>query len=464
MEMIYVPEMDHGEAGRGKAFISAEAWIPLENFTNPESFLRMATLQSVSNRPGGGTQLCLARRERYHMVIARHLHTDWSPMAKTYTVVDLSSTWDRVDFGERIAIRAGDQEDAWEALSQEDHGVLNLACGKGKTILALKKISQRGFPAIVIVNNEGLIDQWLDRAREFLNLREDQLGVVQGTKAQWDRPFVVAMIHTLAARADAIPLNIRMRFGTVVFDEVHHLSAATFVRVAPLFFGDRVGLTATLEREDGLESAYYAHVGDPFYSDLQGELTASIYFKKLPFALPSNAPEMTDRTGEFSVGKLYTYLGGLAERNRAILDFIVPALEVGRKILVLTHSAEHPDVLKEMVDRLYPGRWVSGSVSGKTRGPMRTQIIRDSNVTFATTQVAREALDVSALDTLLFITPFRAWGVMQQGKGRIERRHSGKLDPIVVVMDDGGIGPAHAMCRSLRRLVKSHGYSYADIG
>ena len=462
--MTYVPESDRGAAAKGRAILSADMWIPKERFTNPDAILRMSTLQSVSSRPGGGVVVQLARAEPHHIVMGRHLHADWTDRVPSWDVVDLESTWDRVDFGDRVQTRGAEQERAWEALARANNGILNLACGKGKTVLALKKIAQRGVPAIVIVNNEGLIDQWRDRALEFLGLREDQIGVVQGAKVQWDRPLVLAMIHTLANRAADLPMEIRQRFGTVVFDEVHHLAASTFLKTAPLFYGARYGLTATLAREDGLEQAYYAHVGEPFFSDLAGELTSQIYFQRMDFALPDNAAEMTDRTGEFSIGKLYTYLGGLEARNLRIVQMVREALESGRKMLVLSHSADHPAALRDMMDRTYPGhRWVIGTVSGATPGPQRVPIIRDAHVTFATTQVAREGLDASALDTLLFVTPFKTWGVMQQGKGRIERRHAGKLDPIVVVLDDHGIGPAHSMCRTMRRLVQQHGQHYVDI-
>jgi superfamily II DNA or RNA helicase len=273
------------------------------------------------------------------------------------------------------------------------------------------------------------------------------------------------MIHTLAQRADQIPMELRMRFGTVVFDEVHHLSASTFLKTAPLFFGNRYGLTATAEREDGLEGAYYAHVGEIFHSDLQGDLQATTYFKSTPFKLPPDAWQITDRAGQFSVGKLYTYLASLPARNSQIISMALEAASTGRKVLVLTHSAEHPELLKGMFDGGEGGakNLTSGAISGKTAGAERTQIIQQSNVSFATFQVAREGLDVAALDTVIFATPFKAWGAFQQGKGRIERKVAGKKDPIVVVLEDVGIGPCRGMCLSLRRAIAQHGMRYVDL-
>lgn len=460
--MTYVPEDDNGARARGRAILSADMWIPVETFVNPDAVIRMGTLHSANPR-GDGVSVNLVRREPHHLVMSRHLHDDWSEKLVSWEVPDFEGAWEVVDFGDRVSLRNPEQERAWQALLLANNGVLNLACGKGKTVLALKKIAQRGHPALVIVNNEGLIDQWISRAREFLSLREDQIGVVQGKTAQWDRPLVIAMIHTLANRAADLPMKTRQRFGTVFFDEVHHLSASTFLRTAPLFYGARYGLTATLERGDGLEAAYYAHVGNPFYTDLQGELTAKVFFQSTNYGLDAGSPEMTDRRGEFSVGKLYTYLANVQRRNEMIVRLVVEALKSGRKMLVLTHSAAHPEILKDLMDRAHPGAWDVGAVSGATPGPDRVRIIREAHVTFATAQVAREALDVPTLDTLMFVTPFKDWGAMQQGKGRIERLYPGKKDPIVVLLDDTGIGPATAMCRSMRRLLRENGYKYANI-
>ncbi|MBT3327791.1 MAG: DEAD/DEAH box helicase family protein [Gemmatimonadales bacterium] len=477
--MTYVPEQDRGESAKGRTILSADMWIPLERFGNPDAIIRMSTLTAISSRDGSETLVQLARREPHHIVMSRHLQEDWEERVPSWEMPDLESSWERVGFGDHIQPRDETQERAWRALLHANNGVLNLACGKGKTVLALKKIAQRNFPAIVIVNNEGLIEQWIESAKKFLGLDDSQIGVVRGTRAQWDRPFVVGMIHTISNRADDLPMEVRQRFGTVVFDEVHHLSASTFLKTAPLFFGARYGLTATLEREDGLEPAYYAHVGEPFYSDLVGELTAQVFFQKTEFALATDAEEITDKAGEFSLGLLHVYLGTLEARNRLIIQMVVEALKAGRKVLALTHSKEQPKILKDMLEKRHPGRWVVGAVSGgtkgrkldkpegrrrvETKGKARVRIIRDSDVTFATMGVAREGLDADALDTVLFLTPFQAWGFFQQGKGRIERKREGKKDPIVVVLDDLHIPRAHSLCWALRRNIQKRGYEHANI-
>jgi superfamily II DNA or RNA helicase len=442
-------------------------WVPKELIPNKTAFIRAATVSSVNGRTGEVTRYPLAQEIGDYIVIARHFFSDdlWAKKIGPWDELDITPEIEPFDFGDKVKPRDEDQAQAWEAFSKQKDGVLNLACGKGKTVLALKKIAQRSLPAIVIVNNAGLMEQWKDRALEFLSLSEDDIGIVQGPTAEWDKPLVLGMIHTLAKRASTLPMDIRTRFGTVIFDEVHHLSAATFSQTAPLFFGNRYGLTATPKREDGLEDVYYSHIGQVFYSDLEGDLEAKIFFKKVTTRLPANEATIRDSTGEFSAGKMYKVFAEDSVRNKHVLDVVEGALGNGRKLLVLSHSKDHPEILREkFLDNPRMKRYTAGVVTGDTKGPERTSTIESCDVTFATFGVAREGLDVARLDTLVFATPFKAWGSFQQGKGRVERRNPGKKEPIVVVIDDYKFGPAGAMCRHLRKAIASHGFTYTSIG
>lgn len=452
----YFPEEDGGRAGDGSAFFSFDMWIPLDAVRNVDAVLRAATFSTVNSRTGETSSICLGRIQNNHVVVARHLFTEeeWSERIPPYSRPQVR--FESFDFGDKIKPRSPAQQSAWEAFSKADHGVLNLACGKGKTVMALKKIAQRGHPAIVIVNNTGLMEQWIERALEFLSVTREDIGIVQGKKAEWDKPLVIAMVQTLANRAvkDDVPLEFRKRFGTVVFDEVHHLSAAKFSLTAPLFYGARYGLTATPVREDGLENVYYSQIGDIFYSDVESDLDADIYIKELDTDPPIDPSDIQDVTGEFSAGKLYKFLGEQRLRNEEIIELVENALLKGRKIICLTHSAQHPEILSNLVvDRKNWKSYKVGVVTGATPGEHRTEIISTSDVTFATFQVAKEGLDAPALDTVIFATPFSSWGGFQQGKGRVERKYKGKKSPIAILLDDKSISPAHRMCQKLRRKI-----------
>ena len=459
------PEILGGEPWRGRSVLSSHMWVANEDIANPAAILNAAVLTSTNPSTGDVTQITLAEQHEHHIAIAPSLFSaaEWDDrLPNGYEILDFSGNWVRHRFRDGITPKDDAQHAAWGALEYADGGVLNLACGKGKTVLALKKLAERGYATLVIVNNEGLIEMWAESAANFLGLPPEQIGIVQRDRAEWDRPLVIAMIHTLAKKAGtgAIPDSARMRFGTVIFDEVHHLSAQTFLQTAPLFFGNRYGLTATAEREDGLEEAYFAHIGRIFYTDLKGDLDSKVYFFQLDTRFPEDMSLIKDKRGQMSIGKLHTWLGEDRRRNYRILQVLRKPLEQGRKILVLTHGKEHPDILRELLlDQSWYAGYKVGVVHGKIKRG-RTAIIRESDITFATFGVAREGLDSKELDTVVFATPFKAWGGFQQGKGRAERALEGKPEPVVVVFDDHKLGPAGGLCKQLRRSLSVRGIPF----
>ena len=465
-DVSYVPEMDGGEGlttadwWSTSPCESAYMWLPIQAIPSVDMLMRASVVQHVNSRTGQQTTIHLAQQHGDFISVPRHLFPDWEKRVGSVTKIPME--FPKAGFTDNIKTRDASQQKAWEAFNSADHGVLNLACGKGKTVLALKKIASRNHPAIVVVNNTGLLEQWINRAEEFLGLDRSDIGIVQQKKNEWDKPLVIAMIHTLAKLADkpnGVPWEVRQRFGTIVFDEVHHLSAATFVRTAALFYGARFGLTATAQREDGLELVYYAHVGGIFYSDLNTELDSAVFFKPLPGTrVDLRSKAVTDVTGEFCVSKLYIHLSTMTTRNMKILGEVKKALAKGRKILVLVHAADHPKILSDIAHKMTGVcEYKIGQVSGKTKGPERVDIIKESDVTFATFQVAKEGLDVASLDTLFFATPFKSWGSLQQGKGRVERLSDGKNSPVVIIFEDENVPPAKAMCKHLRRHLKANG-------
>ena len=351
------------------------------------------------------------------------------------------------------------QRQAFTNMCQAPSGVLHLSCGQGKTNIALHHIASRKVPAIVIVNNTTLINQWQNRIATFLDVGGG-VGVVQGPPDTWDwegKGIVLAMLHTVCLRHEELPVGFDRYFGGVYFDEVHHLSASMFVRAAPLFYGDRFGLTATVSREDGLEGIYQYHVGPVFFRYLQQDLKPRVYFQISPVQVNVQdgavRAQVVDKSGKLNMPKLRSYLGALPENNQFIAEKIREPLAAGRKVLVLSHSVTQLQLLNEMFES-------SGLCTGKEAPANRITTLRDKQVTFGTLQLVREALDEVTLDTLFFLTPFGSGDVsgggkntLQQGMGRILRTLSGKKTPVVTIIDYVNIPKFHKMCRRLKQLL-----------
>lgn len=320
------------------------------------------------------------------------------------------------------------------------------------TILGLKKVAQRGVPAIVFVNNSSLLEQWIASAQRVLGLSTSDIGIVQQDQQEWDRPFVVAMLQTVVAREDSIELATKLRFGTVIFDEAHRTAASTFIRVAGMFYGARYGLTATIKRVDRLEAAYLAHLGPVIYTDDSSELYAEVQFRELT-CVPAPAEGSLSFRGTLLISRVYDLLRTSSARNKTIVQDIVKAVGEGRRPLVLTHSVPHLELLVTLLKEALPCATI-GAVHGKIKAELRTSIFNSSVVTVASFTIAKEGLDVPMLDTLFLVTPFKDKGAFQQCRGRVERIYQGKQSPLVVVYDDIHVGPAHLMCSSLRKAVR----------
>ena len=353
------------------------------------------------------------------------------------------------------------QRNAFAAMEASDCGIMNLSCGRGKTVLALHYIASKKVPALVIVNNTTLIDQWQDRIREFLDV-PGGIGVIQGPPKTWDwegRGICVAMIHSLALRRAELPVGMDRYFGLVIYDEVHHLAAPLFSQTAPLFFGERHGLTATNSREDGLEVVYQYHVGEAYHRDLSQDMRPRVYFQQCPVTINARDPavsrEVHDKAGRLNIPKLRNYLGSLPEVNDFIAEKLQTPIAAGRKILVLSHSVGQLRLLNEMFED-------SGLCTGREKPEKRLETLKTKQLSFGTLQLVREALDEDTLDTLYFLTPFGSQEIedgglntLQQGMGRIQRFREGKKTPVVVILDHVYIQKMHRMCGKLKRLLSS---------
>ena len=155
-------------------------------------------------------------------------------------------------------------------------GVVVLACGAGKTIVgmaAMEHIQQR---TLILATNQAAVNQWIREILDKTSLREDQVGAYTGDTKEI-RPVTVATYQILTWRRsrDAEFEHLHLfedgNWGLIIYDEVHLLPAPVFGATASLQGRRRLGLTATLVREDGREADVFSLVGPKRY-DLPWQL------------------------------------------------------------------------------------------------------------------------------------------------------------------------------------------------
>ena len=149
-------------------------------------------------------------------------------------------------------------------------GVVVLACGAGKTIVGMKAMSLVKAKTLILATNQASVNQWIREILDKTTLTADQVGAYTGEEKEI-RPVTVATYQILTWRrskgADFEHLHLfeDEDWGLIIYDEVHLLPAPVFGATAALQGRRRLGLTATLVREDGREGDVFSLVGPKRY-------------------------------------------------------------------------------------------------------------------------------------------------------------------------------------------------------
>jgi DNA excision repair protein ERCC-3 len=168
----------------------------------------------------------------------------------------------------------GLQEDGWavrpyqrqavEAFAEGGSGVVVLPCGAGKTIVGAATMAQVQSTTLILVTNTVSARQWRDELLRRTTLTADEIGEYSG-QAKEVKPVTIATYQILTAKRGGqyahLALLDAMDWGLIVYDEVHLLPAPVFKLTADLQARRRIGLTATLVREDGREGDVFSLIG-----------------------------------------------------------------------------------------------------------------------------------------------------------------------------------------------------------
>lgn len=156
------------------------------------------------------------------------------------------------------------QEQAVDGFWDGGSGVIVLPCGAGKTLVGAGAMAKASATTLILVTNTVSARQWKDELIARTSLTEDEIGEYSGARKEI-RPVTIATYQVLTTRRKGVYTHLDLLdardWGLVVYDEVHLLPAPIFRMTADLQARRRLGLTATLVREDGLESDVFSLIG-----------------------------------------------------------------------------------------------------------------------------------------------------------------------------------------------------------
>lgn len=318
-------------------------------------------------------------------------------------------------------------------MQQGGGGILEVPCGRGKTVMALKIISALGKKTLIIVHKEFLMNQWIERAEEFLP--GVKIGKIQGSVFDVEgKDIVLGMLQTLYDRP--FPENAFASFGLTVVDEVHRIGSEQFSKtllrtVTP----NLLGISATVDRKDKLTKVLYMFIGPKIYKE-EREDEDPVTVRALEFI--SSDPDFNeteyDFRGQAKYSTMITKLCDYTRRSEFIVKVLADLidesveLESNAQIMLLSHN-------KSLLNYLFDAIQHRGFATvGYYIGGMKQEALRETEgkqIVLATYAMAAEALDIKSLSILVMATPKTD---ITQSVGRILRvKHD---NPIVVDIVD----------------------------
>jgi superfamily II DNA or RNA helicase len=205
----------------------------------------------------------------------------------------------------------------------DSRGIVVLPTGAGKTVVAVHAITTLNVSTLIVVPTLVLIEQWRSVLEEAFNV---PIGVVGGGQEDV-KPITVATYDSASLRSR----NLGNRFELIVFDEVHHLAAPSYRKIAVRYLAPyRLGLTATLQSDEATMNLFSELVGDVVYREgvdsLAGTHLADYTVKTV--RLPMTAHEKNEYDRQYEVYRGFLRRRGI--RIRSSRDYLAFVRRSGR--------------------------------------------------------------------------------------------------------------------------------------
>lgn len=373
-----------------------------------------------------------------------------------------------------------DQGPAWEALVKEPDRwpfgrILALACGKGKTALALKLAHHRRVRTLVICHTLDMAEQWSDEAEKFLGIEKSRHGFIGDGKVDWqDKDIVFSSMPGLVCRE--YPESFWYRWGLTIADEGDLLGAVQMRQILSKFYGERLLVTATLERKDGNDALFYLHVGGVCFTDTDDDIIPKVVVVESPVGefipveradgkIDYKSSEQTIYSKRYRkhvphLPKTVSLLGSYMERKVWCLDVVEKLLEEGRKILFIGGRVADLKWFHAQAQDRFPG-YTSGIVLGKANGLEDGESkwsLKNADIIWGIYQLAKRGMNERTIDTVVLqFSQVNEPGAIRQLVGRACRYHPDKKDPLVVLMNDQRVGCLDANTMKIVQQLKDRG-------
>jgi superfamily II DNA or RNA helicase len=272
------------------------------------------------------------------------------------------------------------------------------------TVIALNIISQLKTKTLVVVHKGFLLNQWVERIEQFLP--GARIGKIQGQIIDIDKKdIVIGMIQSLSMKE--YPQDMFSSFGLTIVDECHHISSEVFSKtLQKIVTRCMLGLSATMDRKDGLTPVFKMFLGNIVYSEKREE-EYPVLVKGIQFNSAND--EVYDETiydyrGNPAFSSMITKLCNYSHRTEFILKVLKRELEIkpDQQIMILAHNRNLLTYLYQAIEKralATVGYYVGGMKEADLKKSETKKVI------VATYSMAAEGLDIKTLSTLILATP-----------------------------------------------------------
>ena len=308
-------------------------------------------------------------------------------------------------------------------------GIISVPCGFGKTIMAVYIACYFKKKTMFVSHKDFLNQQFLESVKQFVP--NAKIGKIKQSKVDVEnKDFVIASLQSLAMRE--YDINIFKNFGLVIIDEVHHTGAEVFSKAFKYMNVPMIlGLSATLNRKDGLRKVFENYIGKSVYKHIDNEkIEVNVELHKYFDTNIDYCNNLLLWNGKPNSAAMINNICNYEKRSLFIYDLVLNILKKdnNRQILILSERRNQLKYFEKLFDNTdYSiGYYIGGLSQDVLNISSKKQII------LATYQMAAEGMNIPTLNTVIFASPISD---IQQAIGRILREKPSERTYIPLCID-----------------------------
>ena len=338
--------------------------------------------------------------------------------------------------------------DSQQSVYDEVEGscIINAWVSWGKTFTALAIANKLKQKTLIVTHTLALRGQWEKEIEKVFGVTA---GVIGSGKFEIDSPFVVGNVQTLYRNID----KITKEFGTIILDEMHHVSSPTFTRIVDASRAkNKIGLTGTLQRKDGRHVVFRDYFSSTvFKPPKENYLTPSVDIINSGIRFMDGNVDWATRVNSLAYDWQYQNMMAMLAASYAAK---------GHKVLLV---ADRVDFLKSCARLVGDNAiCVTGDIPHAQRTEMIKEIFNDKDILFGTQSIFSEGISLDCLSCLILGTPVNNEPLLTQLIGRVIRMYDGKPQPKIVDINLHG-RTARKQASARRGYYMRQGYDVFDI-